>query len=113
MHLISKSDCLHVAGGITGQDVAAGAAAIAGGYVAYRFADFFSPVATLGWTIAGAVGVGAAGAICTPFFPPAGAIMGGSIGALSGYVFGASFNNALFFTGGAVISYFAASRAMS
>lgn len=112
MHLLSKTDCLHVAGGLTGQQAAAGIASIAGGYVAYRVADFFAPVATFGWTLGGAAGLGVVGALCTPFFPPAGVVMGGSIGALGGYLFGASFNNALFFCAGAAISGVAAYQAM-
>ena len=115
MYEITFNQCQAVSGGFGRHEARVGfavVAALGGGYIASSVTSYFSPVATVISTVGGAALGGFAGTFCIPV-PVAGTLIGAGLGALVGYVGGASFATLGAFGLGAVGTGYAAFAALA
>ncbi len=109
MRSLSVQECSTVSGAINGEQAFVAGAAMAGGYVSYQVASFFSPLATVIGTVGTAVGFGA---ICTIPAPVVGTVVCGTAGAIGGYIFSSSLASLGAFGLGAALTGYGAYKAM-
>jgi hypothetical protein len=110
MQTLSFQDCASVSGGLTGEQVIVGAAALIGGAATYQAASYLSPLYTLMGTVGTATTLGT---VCSFFAPGVGTVLCGTSGALLGYAFSSTIASVGAFGLGAAATGYVASRSMS